>query len=207
MKYLLLLALAISNLVAMNSTEKNISFDELTTAEKNCYDWFAQQKKEFSSSYQKLSPEDIDVFNKQLRYTDHPEAVTRSRNNLVEIFYSQLEEVHVKPEYDKDMLKCTVLKMTKAMHNKSIETPTDLLSARMYVFSKMLTAQEQLTWSQENYLKNPQEAQKVVLKWSNLVAQEIAKLKLIENTEMAKNKKSQELYEEKIALLKKTYIK
>ena len=206
--------LSTHGLVAMDSQEskgqelaKDTSSHELTATEKSCYEWYVEQQKQLSSPYQKLSPEDIAVFNNRVSYSDNPEAVTRSRNNYAEAFYALAHAANIKMEYDKETLKLAFLKMTKAMHTKSIEKPTDVLSARMYVFSKLLTSQEQSAWTQPNYLQNPQETQKVVLKWSDRVSKELAKLKLIEDTEMAKAQKSQELYAEKLALFKKSYIK
>ena len=202
------------NVVAMDSQDskgqalaKDASPHELTATEKSCYEWYVEQQKKLSSPYQKLSSEDIAVFNNRINYTDNPEAVTRSRNNFVEVFYTLVHDANIKIEYDKETLQRTFLKMTKAMHTKSIEKPTDVLSARMYVFSQKLTEQEKSMWTQINYLKNPQEAEKVVLKWSDLVSKELAKLKLIVDTKEARELKSQELFDEKLAFFKKSYIK
>lgn len=206
MKYILVISILLaSNCLSAMDSGKNEQAHELTASEKSCYEWFVKQEKTLPSYYNSLSPEDKEIFSKQVRYADNPDAVTRSRNNYVAAFYAQAKAAQIKLEYEEPVLQSALLKMTQAMHGKTIKKPTDELSARMYVFSQLLTPQEQLAWTKENYLKNTQEAESLAAKWAQLVSDELVKLNLIGGTSEAKTQKAQELYVEKTERFRKTY--
>lgn len=92
------------------------------------------------------------------------------------------------------------------MHSNAIKKPTDLLSARMFVFSN-LSREEQATYTEDNYKKSPQAAEAVACKWSKLVAAELVTLNLLEDTQKAKEQKAQELYQDQLEKFKKHYTK
>ncbi len=212
------LALLLSNngLVAMNVQEqkkeiliKDATSNELTPEESSCFKWFrAQHEKLPVHPFQKLSEEDQSVFNKNLLYAKNPVEVTRSRNNYAEAFWALAQEAQVNRDgYDKDVLKRALLKTAINMQNQTTKEPTDEISAREYVFVKELNSSEKSTWMRDNFLANPQAAEPTIAKWSSAVAKTLAHLKLIEDTQEAKEKKSQELFNKKIDELKKAYIK
>lgn len=193
MKNIILLIFIMFNnaqVFAMDSQNQPVQNEELSVTEKNCYNWFVKTQKVVPQFYQKLPQEDRDVLNKGLKYLDNPEAVTRSRYNYAQAFLSELEKANIKPVYDKAILQSALLKMTKAMRNKSIEKPTDLLTTCMYVYSQLLTEQEQATYREDNYLKNPEAAHAVVQKWSHLVCDELIKLQLLGKYPNSKRSKS-----------------
>lgn len=181
--------------------------NELTPTEQACYAWFTELQKTLPSAFQALSAEDRKTFETQVKFQDNPEAVTQSRHNFAEAFFANAQQAGKELPYDKDMLKNTFIKMTKMMHSQAIQKPINLLTARMYVFSSLLSAEEKITYSQENYCKNPEATKAVVFKWSALVCDELIKLNLLENSAKAKEEKEQELYKEVVARFEHTYKK
>ncbi len=214
MKNILIFALILSAsndcLVAMNSQEGKMqtladsSSEELTATEQACYDWFKKQQKTLPSSFQKLSPEDLQTFEKQVKYNDNPQAVILSRHHFAEIFYEAAQTAGLELPYDKELLKNTFVKMKKIMDSPTMAKPKDLLSARMYAFS-MLSEDEKKAYSQENYWKNPDATKIVISKWSQLVCNELIKIKQLDST--LKDQKEQELFNEKIETFENTYKK
>ena len=202
MKRFLILAVLLCNIVHTSAMEQT---EELTPHEKSCYDWFVEQQKQLPGFYDKLCPEDRDIINKQVKYSDNPEGVTRCRYNYVDAFYCVAQTAEVEFKHDKETLKSALLKITKSMHSNAIKKPTDELSARMHVFSSMLTKEEQATYTEDNYRKNPKAAEEVAHKWSSLVVDELVKLNRLENTQKAKEQKAKLLYEDQIERFKKHY--
>jgi len=202
----LLCALLSSATGMFGSSEQSASLsDELSSADKECFAWFESTAKALPSTMQALSAQDKEVYQKGLKITDHPEEVIRSRNNYVDIFFAQAAKANIPPKYDAQTLKPVMLKVVKALHTKSVEKPTDLLTARTYVYTRLLTPEEQATWKEAAYLAHPEEAHQVAKKFSTLVVQELAKLKPLEYTDEVKRAKIDELYAEKVDRLKKTY--
>lgn len=210
MKYIPLLVLLLSSttcLIAMNQQElkkqetiKDVSTDQLTEKETECYQWFLEKRKQVPSYIQKLSNQDRYIFNYRLSYNEHPEAVEISRNNYVEAVYREAQELKVKlEEYDKETVKKVVLKVAKIPQKPNPEKPTDEPSARRYAFSTLLTQKEQYTYLENNYRKNPEIAKQVALKWSNLVVEELVELFIIEDTQESREARAKELYYEQLA--------
>ena len=200
MKTISLFAAALFTINACTAMESS----ELTTQEKDCYNWFTELQKELPSAFQALSDEDRTTFEKQVKFQDNPESVTKSRHSFAEAFYTSAKQAGKDLPYDKEMLKATFIKITRMMHSQAMQKPTDLLTARMYVFSQ-LSPEEKITYSQENYSLNPEATKKVVSKWSGLVCDELIKLKQLE--ESAKAQKEKELYDEVVARFAHTYKK
>lgn len=93
------------------------------------------------------------------------------------------------------------------MHTNKPQKPTDLLTARTYVWSTLLAKEEQQTWTDETiYRSNPAAAEAVVDKWSKLLTHELVTLKLVDDTEEARAAKAKTFADEKKALLKKMYL-
>ena len=181
--------------------------EELTAHEKSCYDWFVEQQKQLPGFYDKLCPEDRDIINKQVKYSDNPEGVTRCRYNYVDAFYCVAQAAEVELKHDKETLKSALLKITKSMHSNAIKKPTDELSARMHVFSSLLSKEEQATYTEDNYRKNPKAAEEVAHKWSSLVVNELVKLHKLEDAQGAKEQKAHQLYQDQLEKFKKHYSK
>jgi len=219
----LFLILALSNahyLTAMDAAKQADSAEEITEQEKKYFAWFEKTQKNLPSVFQALSAEDRAVFSQQLKFGEHPAEVTRSRTSYVHIlygsalkmlptfpnetYYFELKEMY-QPPCDEATLTAVVLKVTKKLHSPTAQKPTDLLSARLYAYKTLLTQQERDSWLPFNYLKNQQAAQATATRFGSLVAEELAKLGLVENTDEAKQKKAAELSASKIADLKKAY--
>lgn len=115
--YLLLLLCLYSNHI--HSMYKN-----LTPEESACFTWFQEQFRNIPSPLHELHPEDQAVFNKGLRYTDHPEEVMRSRSNLVSAFYAELRKANISILYPEETLQPVALKVAKTMQAKTIQKPT-----------------------------------------------------------------------------------
>jgi hypothetical protein len=180
---------------------------ELTPLEKGYFEWFEQTSKQVPSVFQSLSAEDKTVFNQRLKFGEHPEEVTRSRTNYVRALYAYALQDGKPIACDEATLTTVVLKVTRKLHAQVLAKPTDLLSARIYVYNQLLTQQERATWTEANYVENPQAAHRVVVRFSNLLVEELARLGLVESTDEAKKQKAKELYHSKVAELKKAYDK
>lgn len=196
----------ISLFIALLATHVCVAMenDELTQTEKDCYNWFKELQKTVPSPFQALSPEDRKTFETQVKFQDDPEAVTQSRNNFAEAFFANAQKAGKELAYNKELLKATFIKMTKMMHGQTIKKPTDLLTARMYVFS-LLSPEEKITYSQGNYCKDPEATKVVIRKWSNLVCDELIKLNLLENSVKAREEREKELFDEVVARFEHTY--
>jgi hypothetical protein len=192
--------------------------EEITEQEKKYFAWFEQTQKLLPSVFQALSAEDRAAF--KLKFGEHPEEVTRSRTNYVREFYNALTSVPFpnetyqfelkemyQPPCDEATLTAVVLKVTKQLHSPTAQKPTDLLSARLYVYKALLTQQERDAWLPFNYFDYPQAAQATATRFGTLLVDELAKLGLVENTDEAKQKKAAEFSASKMAELKKAFGK
>jgi hypothetical protein len=179
----------------------------LTVTEKKCYDWFVETQKKYQlSPFQKLSQEDREVFNKGILYTDNPQAVTQSRHHFAESFCKLAEEAKIPLMCDQATLKDLFLKMAITMQQKGINNPKNEVEVRMWLFSQ-LPAEERIKWTEEYYLKNSDETKKALLNFSKSVSDDLAKRGMIENTDIAKEQKAQEIYKEKLQVFELNYKK
>lgn len=180
----------------------------LTAEEKALFDWFEPLAKEDPTYFNELPAEDQDVFKKRIKYQDNPELIKRSRASTARAFLAQAARKKIEVKCDEKTLTLVMVKMAKQLHapkSDATAKPTDLLSARTYVWSQLMTEEQRATWSKEAYDANPRQVEKVTIEWSMILAKQLAEINLIEQTEAAIALKAQELFNEKWALLQKMY--
>ena len=177
----------------------------LTPEETECFTFFDKNAAYHALAYKALSEQDKTIIHSGMSYSDHMQEVKNALDNYATEFCTALEKAHITPAYDAQFISATLLKMKIAMQNKKIEKPTDHLSARMYVFSQLLTPQEKAFFHKDTYLQDKSTAHQVVRKCGLLLADELVKIKLIEDTPDAKELAAQEYTAQKIADLEKYY--
>ena len=179
--------------------------NELTADETKHFNWFREQHPKLATHpLKQLSEEDQKAFsNEQLSL----ERIKDSRSKYVEAFWGLVEQAKIdRNGYDKDVLKIACVKTALNMRTGNVPKPTDEISAKTYVFTKELTKEEQDTWMKANYLKDPQAAAPSIRKWSNSITNWLMKIGKVENTEDAKERKSNELFIGKLDELNKAYL-
>ena len=178
----------------------------MTSEETDCFLSFEKHKKSIPNfSYKKLAPEDQEVLVKNVLYRNSPALVINALKNYAAAFCEDIKEVPNDFHYDADMLGATLLKMKIAMQNNEITKPTDLVTARMYVFTQLLTQEEKASVLRANYLRNPDLAHQAMTRCGTLLAEELAKLNLIEDSEQARAQTAQEFTEKKLKELQEAY--
>ena len=189
----------------------------MSSEETACFLSFKEHKKNIPGfSYKNLAPEDQEVLVKNVLYRNSPALVRSAIKNYAAAFCEDIKKTPNNFHYDADMLGATLLKikigmqneadmLRSAMQNKDITKPTDFATARMYVFTQLLTPEEKASVLCDNYLRNPELAHQAMIRCGILLAQELAKLNLIEDTAEAKATRAREFTEMKIAELEKTY--
>lgn len=183
----------------IQAAQAHVQQSLLSPEEVACFQWFEKTKGSINHGLKDLSPEDQEVFSKKTRYSDAPEVVIRATSNFAASFCKAATASNISLMYDAPTLASTLLKMKIAVQNKTIAQATDRTSARIYVFTQLLTADEQATVSVDNYKKNPEAAHQAMVKHGELLAAELAKLGLIEDTEQAKKQEAEQFTKDKIA--------
>jgi hypothetical protein len=205
MKYILFFALALSNssyLMAMQDAEQTQE-EELTPLERSYFAWFEKLSQDAPSIFQSLSKADREIFSRKRRYSQCPEdAIRRARTNYAHAVYAYARG-NGTPICDEATLTSVVLRATKLLYAPPAKDPTDLSSVRAYVYNQLLSPQEKNAWAPDEYLKNPHKAEAIAARFSTLLVDELAKLGLVENNEVAKTEKSIAFCNAKIAELKK----
>jgi hypothetical protein len=192
---------------AMQGAEQNVaqiaslSFSQEESA---CYAWVEAAKKAAHFSYTSLSVEDQKVFQTCVKYTDEPEKLQTACTHFAKRLYESAEKVGFERPYNVPFVAETLLKMKRMLESGNI-IPIDRTTARMYVFSQLLSPEERKTVLKENYLKNSQATHAAMLKAGWLLAEELVKLKLIENTDSGKESAALEYYAAKMEEIKKDY--
>lgn len=199
MKYCLIMLVA--TVISISAMDKQPS---LSAEEDKCYQWFVDMQKRVPSTIQQLTSEDREVFSKQTKFQENPGAVIRSRNNFAVAFYAQAQAAcpEQRLPYDEALVKSTLVKMTQIMHTKSVQDPKTYTEACMWAWEK-LSKEEQMTFSEDAYLKAPEETLKVTDKLTETICDKLIEIKLLTSQERAAKKK--ELYEERIARFEKQY--
>jgi hypothetical protein len=182
------------------------SEDEITPDEKACFNWYEALAKEDPTYFSELPAEDQAVLMKHVKFQDDPDAVRRSRASIARVFLAHIGKKGIKPTCNETQLTSTLIKVSKKLHVPTTQKPTDLLTARTYVWSTLMTQEEKLTWCKEGYLSNPIAAETTIANWSKLLTNELVTLKLVEDTQEARAAKAKELADEKKAFLRKTYL-
>ena len=109
----------------------------------------------------------------------------------------QLNQAGVEEKYDQKFLSEVLFKVKYFIQNGDMSaSPVDLLTARLYVFSQLLTEDERSSMKRENYLKDPDSTHRAVRKFSTLLADELEKLSLLD--EKSKKEISKHWYNKKI---------
>ena len=177
---------------------------QLTAQEQSCYNWFVERQKTLPSTMKKLTPEDQEVFNKQIKFSDDPHAVIRSRHNFAEAFYTLAQEEN--PEsplpHDKEFVKTTFVKMAKMLQNTEGKEPTDLLTTRIWAWGK-LSDEDKKAYSADVYGNNPDATMAAVTKWSDVACKKLVELKLLSVEDIPN--KQQEFKDEAKARFEKQY--
>lgn len=180
----------------------------LTAEEKNLFNWFEGLAIKDPSYFNGLPTQDQEVLKQKIKYPDNPELVRRSRASMARSFLAQASKKNIELKCDEKALTLILVKVAKELHAPKSEAtaqPTDLLSARTYVWSQLMTEEQRSAWCKEMYDANPQKVETVTSEWSLILAKKLAEIGLIEKTEAAIALKAQELFNEKWALLQKMY--
>lgn len=180
----------------------------LSAEEKAIFEWFEPLAKEDPSYFNELPAQDQDVFKQRIKYQDNPELIRRSRASTARAFLAQAARKKIEVKCDEKTLTLVMVKMAKELHapkSGTVAKPTDLLSARTYVWSQLMTEDQRSAWCKEMYDSNPRHVEAVTIEWSMILAKQLAEINLIEKTESAIAIKAQELFDEKWALLQKMY--
>jgi len=151
--------------------------------------WFEQTKTALDWSYKNLPQEDQDIFKQGLHYSDNPEALTQVMQHFVAGFYKRATDLNVPLPYDQSTTTSMLVKRKSEV------------AARIFVFSQLLTPQERATIARDNYTKNKEAALVTMTKLSHLLAQEFARVDLIENTDEAKKQAAHQFTQNKMAEL------
>lgn len=198
MTYVLLILLAsISSIRAMENQLK------LTEHEDNCYKWFVDMQKRVPSTIHQLSDEDREVFSKQIKFQDNPGAVIRSRNNFAVAFYAKAKEANPEQDlpYSESFVKSTFVKMAQIMAT-GVQEPKTYTETCMWAWEK-LSKEEQMTFSEDAYLRAPEETKKVMDKLTDKICDKLIEIKLL--TAQEREAKKQELYKERLERFEKQY--
>jgi hypothetical protein len=179
---------------------------DFNLADEACYLWMKKQEKDLGIPYQELSSDDQKVFDQLVKYKDNPEAVKRSRYNWANIVCNKVKAAGRDLPYDNNTVGETLLKMSILMHSGKIKKPKTELTIRMAA-TKELTPEEMGGWTETVFKSSRTKSEETVLKWADIAANTIAKIKLIENTPEAIEQKKQQLFEEKIADMERAYTK
>lgn len=205
LKTLLFIIVPFSFAYNLYCAEQDSLLSPLTEIEQSCFNWFEENKNSLKSVYLGLSQEDQKIMQNKILYKDNPQAVKRVVFNYAKNFCLQALEANIKLEFDEETIGKTLLKMKIALQNKTISKPTNLITARMYVFSQLLTPEEKSTVLRDNYLTNPDATKAAMKKCATLLAIEVAKLGLIEDTDEAKKEFANQFLYKKMIELEHTY--
>jgi len=165
----------------------------LSEKEREGLQWLGQAKTNINWGYKNLSKEDKAVFEQGERYIEDEKALTRVMQNFVAGFCAHAASKNFPVKYDAELLSSAMVKMKKYS------------AVRMFVFSQRLTPQEKATVLPDNYAKSPEEAQKAMTKCGKLLAQELARIKVIPDEAQAQEQVAQEFTQKKMAELKEAY--
>lgn len=168
------------------------SSEDITSQEDECFLWFDGQIKAKTDAFKSLSLEDRKTYQDRLKYSEYPQEVTASLTNYAKKFYEILKQTNNQTMFDESFLASTLLKIRKTMQDNGIKKPTNITSARMFVFTNFLTKEEQQTVLEGNYIKNPHAAREAMEKCGKLFAEELVKLKLIRDTIQDKHRAAQD---------------
>ncbi len=170
----------------------------VTEKERNCFQLFDSQKDLKIAAFNQLSPEDYDTITKNVQHSQHPEQVEKAIKNVAINFCALTKEENKPFPYSCDELEKSLLTMKIVMQKKEVQKPTDLVSARMYVFSQLLTQEEQASVLKENFQKNPDKTREVMVRYASLLADEVVKLNIIENNNEARQNFMNEIITKKM---------
>jgi DNA anti-recombination protein RmuC len=126
-------------------TDKHVTMEDIA----DCFEAFDAQLQTKAKAYQNLSDADKEVFTKQIKYEDDPQKVDQAFENYTQSF---CDEVGTQFPYTQQQLKQSLLKVREIRQRARVHTPTDRITARIYVFNHLLTAEERASVLQDNYL-------------------------------------------------------
>lgn len=192
--YVLILSYSFS-LIAMDTQEVN---KEQTA----CFEWFDKNPLK-AEAFKNLDAENSETLTKRVLYREHPQKVTAAIEQLATNFYNLNKKDTKTLPYTQEFTITSLLEIKKRFQSNQVSEPTDELSTRMWVFKTQLTTEEQSSVTKDNFIKNPQAADDTMQRHSVLLAQELAKRGFIGFEEI--DKKSQEIYQNKMDDLKKIY--
>jgi hypothetical protein len=162
--------------------------------EVNAFRWFERIKIESKFRCSSLSLQDQAVLLNNVGLEE-----SKIRQAYLNLTNAILERAPEK-KYDSTFIVAIMDKLSNLpTHNFK---PTDILSARWYVFKVLLSPEERTSILKDNYLNNPGAAYTMLAKAGRLFAQELAHLKLIEDTAEEKEKVAHEYTQERISILK-----
>lgn len=185
-KIVLTIVAFLSVVVAMEDTKL-----ELSKQENECYQWYQGQKKHASAIYNLLSLQEQEKMKK-----GNSAELFNVFSRYVDLFFQHLpqSEREEQGQYTSDELLSTLLKMREMIQRKQVAIPTDCTTAQMYVYSRILNAQEREALHAKNYKKDPKKTQDAVKHYSQALVKQLIELSIIvqENEEQEVEKHYQE---------------
>lgn len=171
----------------------------LTPQEKKCFDWTEKFSSEQSKAYTMLDSKNA----QNLHQSTNQDEVLIALNAFVEKFYIVLEDKKIKLVYNKSFIKDVFRKVKLEFRNNSNIQPLDQATAKVFVFSKKLTPEEQKCFFREGYFLDKNKTESAVARWANLLTLEYVKLGLVANQNA--EKKRVELYNECLKKFQEMY--
>ena len=187
--------------ISMNSfgmEQTKNSSDGLSKEESDCFEWFEGYKQESNSVFQSMPDNERKFLHAGIHSQEDPQVIQQVIIKFVSKLYENFSQVNIPVKYTEKILVSTLLKIRIATYNQTVEKPTDLVTARIYVASQLLTKTEKDAVSKDNFLTNSDNVSNTLKRYSTLLAEELAKLGLIGCTEHDKSKCAQYWYERKM---------
>lgn len=171
------------------------STSSLSKKESSCYAWYKEQKQKYAPKLY----EDLTQEQKVIMKGGNSKHVEQMYRLYVDLFFQKLEQSNApdRTSYSNDCVYSTLLKMRYMIQAKKTK-PVNILTAKMYVYSRFLTAADRAAMHSEHYKKDEQSTVKIVKKYSELVVEQLINLGLVSNTPEMKQNAIDEMYKEKM---------
>lgn len=179
---------------------QNYEFNEI---EQEIWNWYSEEEKKFAL-FTLLSDEDKKIFDDAIKIQDNEELVVRSRTNYVKMFYNEYKNKFAnEPKYNFEQVMPVVLKKVRQMHYAVMKEPTKETEIASYVFSKMLTKEEQDGFRRPTFQNNRHLSEKAVNNYANYFVDWLIKLNLL--AEDKREEKQKEIYNDRFSRLLLAY--
>ncbi|MCL5875940.1 MAG: hypothetical protein M1114_05710 [Candidatus Dependentiae bacterium] len=171
------------------------STSSLSKKEISCYVWYKEQKQKYAPKLY----EDLTQEQKIIMKGSNPNRIAAMYREYVDLFFQKLEQNNApdRTSYSNDSIYSTLLKMRYMIQARKTK-PVNILTAKMHVYSRFLTAADRAAMHSEHYKKDEQSTIKIVKKYSELVVEQLINLGLVSDTPEMKQNAVDEMYKEKM---------